>query len=290
MYHLIAIFTVIVWGATFISTKVLMSAGLTPIEVMFYRFAIAYISILPFTYKRLFAASLKDEGTMLLIGLSGGSLYFLAENYALSYTLASNVSLIICTTPILTALLDRFFGSRKPLTPHFLLGSTIAFIGIAFVIFNGSIVLGLNPIGDILTLTAAFLWGIFSLTLKKVQSHYKSLFITRKTFFYSVLSLLPFILFSPGHTSLSTLLRPIMLSNLLFLGLLASTLCFFLWNVAVKAIGPVSATNYIYLSPIVTLIVAHYVLDEPITAMAIFGSFFILVGVFLALRKQKSFA
>lgn len=290
MYHLIAIFTVIVWGATFISTKVLMSAGLTPIEVMFYRFVIAYISILPFTYKRLFAASLKDEGTMLLIGLSGGSLYFLAENYALSYTLASNVSLIICTTPILTALLDRFFGSRKSLTPHFLLGSTIAFIGIAFVIFNGSIVLGLNPIGDILTLTAAFLWGIFSLTLKKVQSQYKSLFITRKTFFYSILSLLPFIFFSPTHTSFSTLLRPIMFSNLLFLGLLASTLCFFLWNVAVKSIGPVSATNYIYFSPIVTLIVAHYVLDEPITAMAIFGSFFIVVGVFLALRKQKSFA
>ncbi|MCX6307309.1 MAG: EamA/RhaT family transporter, partial [Bacteroidia bacterium] len=75
-YHLLALLTVSVWGTTFISTKVLIESGLTPAEIMFLRFAIAYVFLWLFTYKQLLARNLKDEFLFLLSGMAGGSLYF----------------------------------------------------------------------------------------------------------------------------------------------------------------------------------------------------------------------
>ena len=80
IYHLVAFLTVCVWGTTFVSTKVLMINGLSPAQIFTLRFAVAYILMLAFSHKRLFANSWRDEGLMALLGITGGSLYFLSEN------------------------------------------------------------------------------------------------------------------------------------------------------------------------------------------------------------------
>ena len=85
MFHIYALFTVAVWGATFVSTKVLLNAGLHAVEIYIYRFILAYILILPFC-KRLWANNLRDELLLALGGLTSGSIYFIAENTALKYT------------------------------------------------------------------------------------------------------------------------------------------------------------------------------------------------------------
>lgn len=138
-FHFLAMITVVIWGTTFISTKMLLKEGLSSASIMLLRFLIAYICIWPFTWKSLFAKNLKDEFLFLVAGLSGGSLYFLSENTALSLSLASNVALIVCTAPILTALLFLIFRKEEQMRLSLFIGSTVAFLGVALVIYSGGV-------------------------------------------------------------------------------------------------------------------------------------------------------
>lgn len=285
-YHLLAMFVVSVWGVTYISTKVLLNNGMTPAEIMFCRFLIAYFLIWFISPKKLWADSCKDECFFLLAGLFGGSLYFQTENIALQYTLASNVALILCTAPVLTAVLSHFFVKGERLRKNLITGSLIALSGVALVIFNGHFVLKLNPLGDLLCLVAALSWACYTIILRKVNGRYSTLFITRKVFFYGLLTLLPVFFFTPPSLNVTILMRPVVLSNLLFLGVIASLLCYIIWNSVVKQLGGVRANNYIYASPLVTLLASSLILDERITGVAIAGAALIIGGVYIAGRKK----
>jgi drug/metabolite transporter (DMT)-like permease len=287
-FHIVAFLVVAVWGTTFISTKVLLSKGLSPENIFFYRFLLAYLGIWLFGSKRLFANSLKDEFLFVLLGICGGSFYFLVENHALKITLASNVSLIVCTAPLLTAILAHLFLKTEKITRRLLQGSFIALLGVALVVFNGSFILELNPLGDFLSFLAAFFWGFYTIILKHVSDRYSTLFITRKVFFYGLITILPFFVISPLTINRDILLQPVVWGNLLFLGVVASLTCYFLWNVTVKKLGTVRATNYIYFIPIITLIASFFALpNEKITFVALIGAALILSGVVLAEQKKR---
>lgn len=86
LYHLVAFITVAIWGTTFVSTKVLMLNGLSPAQIFTLRFSIAYILMLMVNHKKMFADSWKDEFKLAMLGITGGSLYFLSENEAMNYT------------------------------------------------------------------------------------------------------------------------------------------------------------------------------------------------------------
>lgn len=281
-YHIIAIFTVIVWGTTFVSTKILIGYGLSPVEIFLYRFVLAYIGIWFFCPRTLFANSKKDELLCVAAGLTGGALYFVFENTALGITLASNVSLIVCTSPIFTALLTFLFYKKEPLRPRLITGSLVALVGMALVVFNGSFILQINPLGDMLTVLAALSWAFYGIILKQLNGKYSTLFITRKVFFYGIITMLPFSLMDSATFTPSLLINPVIASNLIFLGLIASLLCFIAWNSAVKELGVVQTSNYIYFVPLVTLLTSAIVIDEHITIVALFGSVFILLGVYVA--------
>lgn len=285
IFHLIAIATVAIWGTTFVSTKILIQHGLTPSEIFFYRFVLAYICMWSISRKKLFANRIKDELLLFLAGLCGGTIYFLTENTALGITLASNVSLIVCTSPILTTFLSYLFKRKEPFTRHLLYGSFMALIGVGLVVFNGSFILKINPLGDFLSLTAALMWAFYCLILKQLDSQYSTVFITRKVFFYGIMTTLPVFLFRPLHWDTSLMLQPVVWGNLLFLGIIASMLCFISWNACVKELGAVQSTNYIYIVPLVTLLTSAIIIDEKITVIALSGCFLILCGVYLAERK-----
>ena len=285
IFHLIAIATVAIWGTTFVSTKILIQHGLTPSEIFFYRFVLAYICMWSISRKKLFANRIKDELLLFLAGLCGGTIYFLTENTALGITLASNVSLIVCTSPILTTFLSYLFKRKEPFTRHLLYGSFMALIGVGLVVFNGSFILKINPLGDFLSLTAALMWAFYCLILKQLDSRYSTVFITRKVFFYGIMTTLPVFLFRPLHWDTSLMLQPVVWGNLLFLGIIASMLCYISWNACVKELGAVQSTNYIYIVPLVTLLTSAIIIDEKITVIALSGCFLILCGVYLAERK-----
>ena len=282
LYHLIAILTIIVWGTTFVSTKVLIQHGLSPMEILIYRFLLAYICIWFICPKTLFAKNLKDELLCVAIGITGGSFYFLFENTALEITLASNVSLIICTSPIFTAFLVRFFYKKERIKPHLIAGSVIALIGVAFVVFNGRFILQINPLGDFLTILAALFWAIYGIILMELNKRYPILFITRKVFIYGIITILPFTVFPSGVFNVHLLVNPVVMGNIVFLGIVASCICYVTWNNAVKQLGVVQTANYIYFIPLVTLLTSAIVIDEKITVIALIGSVFILFGVYIA--------
>ena len=141
--------------------------------------------------------------------------------------------------------------------------------------------------GDVLTLGAAVMWVIYSIVIGKVEKRYDSLMITRKVFFYGVVTLLPYFLIEPYGVTLEMLSRPIVIGNLLFLGLLASLICYWTWNIVIIKLGAVRSTNYLYINPIVAMVTSYFVLDEHITLLAMVGTVLILAGMYLAQRSGK---
>lgn len=284
LFHLITAAVVTIWGVTFVSTKVLLQHGLGPMDIMFYRFVIAYCCILVISHKRLWANNWKDEFMLMLSGLTGGTLYFIAENNALRISQASNVALLVCTTPIFTALLANLIF-KEPLRKNMMIGSFIALIGVGLVVFSGSVILQINPLGDFLSIMAALMWAIYCLILKPLGKRYPTTFITRKVFIYSILSVMVYFLFDPLMMDVETLTNPIVLLNLFFLGIVASMLCFIAWNAAVKVLGPSRTANYIYVQPMSTLILSSIILSEIITLTSLIGAACIIGGVYLAEKE-----
>ncbi len=277
-----ALAAVVLWGTTFVSTKTLLGHGLTPADIMFYRFLQAYIIMWFFSPHFHWPKNLKDELLFIGAGICGGSLYFLTENSALKLTLASNVALLVGTAPILTVLLSRFLLKTGRLRHNLIIGSLVALFGVACVVYNGSVILQIHPVGDLLSLTAAVTWALYNIFLKKLDGKYDTLYITRKIFFYGVLTLSPVFLIHPLTTDIALLIQPAVLGNLLFLGLVASLFCYVIWNRAVKQLGTIATSNYIYIVPLVTMLSSALILKEQITPMALTGAVLILGGVYVA--------
>ena len=285
IYHLIAILTVGIWGLTFISTKVLIEHGLSPQEIFLLRFLMAYLGIWFISPRKLFADNWKDELWLLWGGVTGGSFYFFTENTALEITLATNVAFIVSTAPLLTTILSLLIYKKEKATAGLVGGSLLALVGVALVVYNGHFILKISPLGDFLTLLAAFSWAFYSLIMKKMSGRYRTTFITRKIFFYGILTILPAFILHPWQFSLSGLWQPAVWMNLLFLGVLASLVCFVVWNIILKQLGTVRASNYIYLNPLFTLIGSAVLLDEQFTVMSLMGAMLILGGVYWAGKR-----
>lgn len=284
-YHILAIVTIFVWGTTFVSTKVLLTHGLTPPEIMFYRFIIAYALTWIFT-RKLRADSWADELLLAVAGFMGGTLYFLAENTAIDYSITSNVALVVCVTPVLTALLTSLCYKER-ITARLVVGSVVALMGVGFVVLNGT-VLKIHPLGDALALVAALAWAVYSVVIRRFDGKYTTWFVTRKVFFYGIVTMIPFIAAGMGGgLHLDRLTIPVVAGNVLFLSVVASLLCFYSWNLVLEKLGTIRASNYMYTQPLVSLACSVAVLGEPITYIALLGTLFILVGIYVAEHGWK---
>ena len=285
-YHLVAFIVVAIWGSTFVFTKMLLQAGLSPAQIFTLRFIVAYVLLLAFSLTRQhrwLSSSLKDELLMVVLGITGGSMYFLTENAAMLYTTATNTSLIVCSCPLFAMFLFAlFYRQSEPIGRMQAVGSLLACLGMAVVVLNGHFVLHLSPLGDLLAFGACLCWAVYSLLMKPALERYSTLFITRKVFFYGLVTILPYYALVPGFPPLSTILRPDVLWSLLFLGVVASMLCFLVWNWVISRLGAVVATNWVYFNPITTIIFAWWLLDEQITPFFLVGTLLILAGMYLA--------
>ncbi len=286
--HIAALLTITMWGYSFVSSKVLLDNGLGPVHIYFYRFIIAYLIVLIISHKRLMATNWREEGMFLMCGLLSGSLYFIAENTALEYTLTTNVSLLTSISPLFTAILAGLVYKTDKLGVGTWLGSGIAILGVAFIVFNSSTSVEIRPLGDLLALSAAASWAFYSLILRSLNAFYDVWFITRKTFFYGLITSVPFLLFENNSIALTELMSvPAVWANLLFLGLGASTLAFVLWAISVKRLGAVKANNYMYFQTIVTLIVSALVLGEHVAFIGYVGIFLIIAGLWVGDNINK---
>lgn len=280
--HIGAFITVAVWGTSFLSTKVLMTdGGLSPVEVYIYRFILAYLILLAFTFKKIRSQSWRDELTFLLCGICCGSLYFITENYALRLTSTGNVSLLSCLSPIFTTFIMALIF-RQRIQLGVLVGSVIAFGGAALIIFSHGESLEFNPAGDLLALSSAMSWAIYSVAIKPLLPRYNSMLITRKLFLYGVITALPFLILQKEPLRLSVIFnfsQPQMMLNLLFLVVFCSIVAYLLWNEVMKYLGPVVTNNYLYLQPLVTMVAAFFILHEQIYLLGYIGCALIIGGL-----------
>ncbi len=282
--HILALITIIVWGSTFISTKMLLSE-FSPVQIMLCRFAIAYV-VLWLIRPKYDKTGIKDELLFLLMGIFGCTVYFITENTALQYTLASNVSIIVASAPIITAILAHFFVKGEKLNKNIGIGFVVAFTGVALVVFNGQFVLKLNPAGDLLSLGAALSWAVYSVILRTCVDKYNSVMLTRKLMFYGFVTALPIAALEGKEFPFDAFKIPEMLFCILFLGVIGSGICYVLWNKAISKLGVVITNNYIYINPFVTLVTGGIILKEPITVMGIVGAILIISGVVLSSKKN----
>lgn len=286
--HLGALLVVTIWGTTFISSKLLLNEGLLPAEMFFFRFFMAYICVCFVSHTRMWSDNWKDELAMVGLGILGGSMYFLTENQALAYSTASNVSILVSTTPLLTALLVAIFYKNERMNKVQVAGSVLAFVGVVLVVLNGQLILHLNPKGDVLALTASLTWAFYSLVMRRIMVRYDSKFITRKVFGYGLLTILPYFAFvHPLNLDTNRLFQPIVAGNLLYLGLCASTGGFLIWNWVMQQLGAVKSTNYIYTQSLIAMLGSAIILGERITFMAVIGACILITGMIIAQKNKK---
>ena len=274
-------FTVSIWGITFISTKILLN-DFTPIEILFTRFLLGLILLMIIYPKNNKIYSKKDEFLFAMTGLSGVTLYYLFENIALNYSLASNVGILVAIGPLFTGIFASIFLKEK-LKLNFFIGFIFSIIGISIITFNGKFILKLNPAGDLFALIAAVMWGLYSMLVKAVGDlGHDPVCITKKTFMYGLIFMLPILFFMKFDVNINSYLKPINLINILFLSFVACTLCFITWAYSTRILGAVKNNTYIYLVPIVTAVTSKVVLNENITPLAVFGIGLILFGVIIS--------
>lgn len=283
--HIGALLVMMAWGTSFLCTKVLMiDGGFTPTEMYIYRFSLAYLLLLPLTFKKIMSNNWKDEIQFLVCGLCAGSLYFVTENYALKHTSAGNVSLLVSISPIFTALLLAILYKTR-LKFGMIIGSIVAAVGVGCVIFSGDEGIEFSPIGDILALIASLSWAVYTIVIKRLSPIYNSLFITRKLFFYGVITALPLLLLQEAPLRLSTLFdftHPEYALNFLFLVVFCSVFAYLIWNEVMKILGSVNASNYLYLQPMVTMVAAYFLLGEQITILGYIGCVLIIGGLVIS--------
>lgn len=287
--HFGALLTVTFWGTSFLSTKVLMErGGFTPVEMYVYRFAFAYLVLLCLTCRNIFSRSWRDEFTLFISGMCAGSLYFITENYALSLTSAGNVSLLASISPLFTTFLMALVFRQK-IKVGVLIGSVVAIFGIACIILSNGAGLEFRPQGDLLALAAALCWAIYTIAVRRVIPLYSSLFITRKLFFYGVVTALPLLFIQTGPYHLKELfVIPEYLLNFLYLVLMCSISSYLIWNEAMKKLGSVTANNYLYLQPPITMVAGYFFLGENIYLLGYIGCILVIGGLIISDKWKGS--
>lgn len=281
--HILSIFTVVVWGATFISTKVLLE-GFNPLEILLCRFIMGYIALFCMCPRFMKDTNKKQELTLVAASFCGIFVYYLFENMAISYTFASNVGIISSAiAPFSTVIMAHLFlGSGERMRPQFFVGFVFALVGIAFISLNG-MELHLNPLGDMLAIISASVWGIYSVLMKKISAWGQPvILVTRRIFFYGMLFMLPMLFVFDCRLEFSRLLNYTYLLNMCFLGIVASAVCFVSWNYAVGAIGAVKTSFYIYAMPVITIAISAVILHEPLTLKEGIGTVLTILGLVIS--------
>lgn len=286
--HTLALITIIIWGVTYIASTILLE-DYNAIQVIVFRLIIAYVVLWAIKPNPNPPTSLKNELLFIVLALFGVVIYFLFENAALAVPDASpaNVSIIISFAPVATTIGMSIVSKEEKLTLAKIIGFFVAIAGVVLVVFNGAIVLKINPKGDLLAIGAMISWALYSLVSPYLLKRFDNILLTRRCTFYSLIPLAVITLIRDGLPNIEPLLNVRSGGSLLLLGILGSGLCYLWWNKAIKTIGVVITTNYLYLSPFVTMISAWLILGKDISVVGIIGAVLIIGGIVVSNKQSK---
>lgn len=280
LYHLLALGIIGLWGFTYVSIKLLYAHGLTAIDVLSLRTALAYLALVAFAPKWLFADTVFDELKIALLGLAWIPLYYGLEHLALQNAQASSVAMLMATGPLMTAIIAMAVFRQWRMHWTVVAGLCSSTTGAFLLWFDNTVLFQLGSVGLWLAVAAAFCWATYSVMLKTL-SGYPMSFITRKAFGYGLLALIPFYLHQ-GGTDLTVLANPVVIGNLAFLALVTMSLCAVLWSRVSTVLGNRQASQYLYWVPVISAVLGLSVLGEDMSFIGLMGSVMILCGVWVA--------
>ena len=278
------VFAVAVWGASFIATKVVLR-DVSPATVVWVRFLIGVIILgaAVFARKQMALPNTKDLAYFALLGFIGITFHQWLQSTALQTSQAGTTAWIVATTPIYIALLGWLFLKEK-LGWLQVAGIALATLGVLLVVtkgYLGSLVQGsFGAPGDILILLSALNWAVFSVISRNgLKNHPAARMMFFVMLFGWLFSSIPF--FSgPGLHQLSQLTLNGWL-GIAFLGIFCSGLGYIFWYDGLQVIPASQVGVFLYLEPLITVVVAAIVLDEPLLLTTLLGGATILVGVWM---------
>ena len=269
------------WGASFIATKYLLDE-LTPETIISMRLilAITLLLVIALIQKRDFKINAKNHKYILLLAVIA-VFHLWIQVTGMKYTTASNTGWIIGTAPIFMALLGLIFFKEK-LNSIKVIGIIIATTGLLLLVGKGNpanIDLIKNK-GDLLILSSAFTWGIYSMVNKKISLTYSPVMTIFYLFVMMAIIIIPFTVNSSSINSIKNLSN-IGWIAILFLGLFCSGVAYVIWAYALREMESAKVGAYLYFEPFVTIITAWIFLNEEITLFMILSGLIITAGVFL---------
>ncbi len=288
--YLEALCAVMIWGASFIATKVVLK-DVSPVTVVWLRFLMGVVVLgAAVIVRRQFAWPDKKEWTYFaLLGFLGITFHQWLQSNALQTSQAGTSAWIVSTSPIFMALLGWLLLSEA-LDWAKTSGILLAFCGVLLIVSKGD--LGtlwagrFGAPGDKLILISAVSWAAFSaLSRRGLKSHPASLMM-----FYVMLFgwLFTSVLFAASNrfTEIGNLTFHGWL-GIAFLGIFCSGLAYIGWYDALKALGTAQTGAFLYVEPLVTVVVAFFILGETITVASLAGGAVILFGVWLVNRGES---
>lgn len=273
---------VLVWGGSFIATKAAV-ADIPPIAFAVLRFAVAVVGlgVVHFLTRTPIRVERGLWRPVIVAALTGVTLTYVLENTALKFTTAGNSALFIAASPLVTMVSAVFFLKER-LTWRMGVGSLVAFGAMVALVGASFKETGL---GDMLMALNTLVGAVYAMASKKLADRMSPLAALTVTFAIGTLALLPCAGVEAAVTHAPWHMTPTVVGALLFLGLGSSCLAYWLWMYALGRMSASTAGLYLYLMPVVTLLLSTRLLGEQLTTLKLVEAGLILAGVYLAVSK-----
>jgi len=276
------------WSFSFVWFKIAF-LGYNPLTIVIFRLTIAavLITIIAALLKRLQKPTRKDLRLFVLMAFFEPFIYFLGESYGLKYVSPTVAAVIVSTIPLFTPLVVLYFHKEKVNWMN-IAGLLFSFVGVGFVVLNGSFQLDASPLGVGLEFMAVFAAIAYTIVLKNLASKYNTLTIIAYQNIIGILFFLPIWLIVDFNTFINTPFHAQAFRAIILLAIFSSTLAFVFFTQSVRQIGITRSNTFINLIPVFVAILSFFILKEELGTQKIIGIIIVVAGLFLAQIKRKT--
>lgn len=286
------------WGTSFAGVKI----GLTyvsQVELVLTRLLIAtaLFAIILFLVRNKIDVRIKREDYGLLAWLSfiGVASYYPIQTLGVNWTITIHTALIMATSPILTAVMAVFINKER-MNKYAALGIAVAFTGVSMIIMSGdNSAAASNPnmlYGDLILMINSLTWAYFTIKGSELMKKYLPFVAMAYIFIIGTLMIIPFAVvysfYQPVNIIKSFTSGYELIAIFLYLGGLCSVYSYFFWYKAVKEIGPVKTSVFMYLNPLFAMMVGISILGEKVNMYSALGGVLVLAGVYIVNRSKMA--
>ena len=274
------------WAGNFIVGKVATLFEMPPFTLNFFRWLIAFLILFPFTYKKIFESIEEIKKNLLplaIMGFTSITIFNSVIYYSLNFTQVLNGVLMISTIPVLIIFFSSLFKTEKIKISQ-VLGVLTSLVGVLVIVtkmeFEKLLTLNLNK-GDLWILVAMVSWATYSIMVKEKKINLYPFALLEVIIFIGVVLLLPFYFFELYSGKYLSLNIPVALT-VGYVVIFAGIGAYIFWIKAIKLIGPSRAGVFLHLMPVLSSLMAIFLIGERLANFHIVGALFILTGIFVS--------